>query len=1213
MIFTIGDIIIMLLVVAALALYRQLDRNNRSLEKVKRFSDKVSKDLSELVDSKTVELRNLSIELDVHQKSAREALKRISGIEQEINHRTEGVDKIETRLSEYDRALNDLIEMTRAVDENLQRLHSESEFVDTVGKRLRESLQTMAQIEKNIPLIKQDFAAQNASQLKVVSAEVLNIVESQVDTITEQVSRSEAIVSDFSVFIESLEQKRDQMEQDTIGSLRSRLQGFVSDADEAKADLARQFGDDVNSLLEGHEANAQELIGTIELEHSRLASEVSGTQDVLAEKLEMFQDRMSNIEEGYHRTLREVADRGKSLEDEVFSRLKDHIENRAHTTEASLMNSLSESKNRLESSRNEIVEMFGDARSEVTVWRAELQKSTNESTHEIQERFSAFAREMEKTLQTSLEETSRNQLEQTERLDTFLLKTKTDIGTLEQRIDKRVESLRATIETKESDFAARIQEIERIEDSVVTNVRNDIDSRISDYRNELLNRFTSIESDVAEYESSISHRVSGVENVYTDIDSLGGRLTEYMDQVSDRIRSEFDAVLDEMHVEREKEKRNAEDQLSEIRDSMETVDRELQELKTRAYENVSEKLQIYEDGFFSDLDERGSKIEEQLQEWQAQLSNRLEDLSSEHRSARTDLERKYSEDLTTSLSDLQEQLTNRYEKYDAQVEGFENRTNLRLHDTESTLNSFETSIQEELNSVKNDTEAELSGEVTAIKNNVREQIESGQRDMQTQLRELSESFEGGKDSLMQVLESAQSDVTVWQAKVLQQIRQAETDVAGNIESLRSETHGTVEDLKETFRAQREDLVTSSEEERNRLHDELSGLRARVEELQEHLDTKSSETLTAVDHQSRTFLEEFGERSRVIQDEVEDRIRDFRTQVQDMRDKIDASQQKLYGSIEENYRILSVSVQEIEKKQKSFLSQTKLFERADTLKQNLQVNIDGMKADLTRIDEQAKEIKATEREFSRIRKLGSEVSAKLGKFSSEKRRIDTMEADFKRLMEISESVDIKLDQVTSSDDILQSIQAKIRDLQQSEEDVTQQFERLESKKHVIDVTTAGIDKNFASLQELEKAILTLENEIEPLPNELTTLESRLDTLAGSRQDADVAIEQLGKLDATVADIEERLEQAQTAREWLARTETRLTEINTQAQDQLKLMQSLISDSGSKEKGKSASAPANDVRNMVVRLSHEGWTIEQIAEATKVSRGEVELILELHGSK
>lgn len=34
-----------------------------------------------------------------------------------------------------------------------------------------------------------------------------------------------------------------------------------------------------------------------------------------------------------------------------------------------------------------------------------------------------------------------------------------------------------------------------------------------------------------------------------------------------------------------------------------------------------------------------------------------------------------------------------------------------------------------------------------------------------------------------------------------------------------------------------------------------------------------------------------------------------------------------------------------------------------------------------------------------------------------------------------------------------------------------------------------------------------------------------------------------------------------------------------------------------------------REVVTRLAHQGWTVKEIASATKLSRGEVELILEL----
>ena len=176
--FTLGDMIVLVAVAIVLFVYRQLDRNNQSLAKVKRFTDKVRRDLSGLVDTKTEELKNLTIELDVHMKTAREILKRVNSIEDNLKGRTKGVDDIHKRIAEYDKALVDLVNMTQKVDENLTRLHDESQFVDTVGKRVRDAISQMAQIEKGIPDLKEKFAKENSEKLKSIQVKLYKLPRS---------------------------------------------------------------------------------------------------------------------------------------------------------------------------------------------------------------------------------------------------------------------------------------------------------------------------------------------------------------------------------------------------------------------------------------------------------------------------------------------------------------------------------------------------------------------------------------------------------------------------------------------------------------------------------------------------------------------------------------------------------------------------------------------------------------------------------------------------------------------------------------------------------------------------------------------------------------------------------------------------------------------------------------------------------------------------
>ena len=159
----------------------------------------------------------------------------------------------------------------------------------------------------------------------------------------------------------------------------------------------------------------------------------------------------------------------------------------------------------------------------------------------------------------------------------------------------------------------------------------------------------------------------------------------------------------------------------------------------------------------------------------------------------------------------------------------------------------------------------------------------------------------------------------------------------------------------------------------------------------------------------------------------------------------------------------MKLQEIDKRQKNFVTQTKIFDRADSLKISLEENLEDLKSEIARVDAMSKEIKESERKFIKVQKLGEEVSAKFTRFLNERGRIEEMEGDFKKLINLSQAIDVKLNDVTSSNDTLTSLQAQLRQLEELEKDVNVKFERLESKGNILDATTSGVDKNFQSLR------------------------------------------------------------------------------------------------------------------------------------------------------
>jgi chromosome segregation ATPase len=201
----------------------------------------------------------------------------------------------------------------------------------------------------------------------------------------------------------------------------------------------------------------------------------------------------------------------------------------------------------------------------------------------------------------------------------------------------------------------------------------------------------------------------------------------------------------------------------------------------------------------------------------------------------------------------------------------------------------------------------------------------------------------------------------------------------------------------------------------------------------------------------------------------------------------------------------------------------------------------------------------------------------------------------------------MEELTVTGDDLQQYQVQIRRFEEGLAEANGRYERLEKKAVVLDQTVTGIDRAFDALREAESAIAEHRAALSSMPSEVESLKKSLDELLGSRDQVNLTVERISALDGILSDVEKRTEKMQTAREWLARTETRLEEISRKSEEQLKLLADVLKEDGASRKTKGA--PPIGIRENVVKLAHQGWKVDEIARALHLSRGEVELILEL----
>ena len=80
MIYILFNLITLVICIGIIIAFRQSDKNNRSIEKAKKYGDKIKEDLEAFVNEKNSTLSDLSTELGVQQSKAIATVKRLDDL-----------------------------------------------------------------------------------------------------------------------------------------------------------------------------------------------------------------------------------------------------------------------------------------------------------------------------------------------------------------------------------------------------------------------------------------------------------------------------------------------------------------------------------------------------------------------------------------------------------------------------------------------------------------------------------------------------------------------------------------------------------------------------------------------------------------------------------------------------------------------------------------------------------------------------------------------------------------------------------------------------------------------------------------------------------------------------------------------------------------------------------------------------------------------------
>jgi len=648
--------------------------------------------------------------------------------------------------------------------------------------------------------------------------------------------------------------------------------------------------------------------------------------------------------------------------------------------------------------------------------------------------------------------------------------------------------------------------------------------------------------------------------------------------------------------------------------------------------NFRERLSEEQQGFSEYLTEEQRNFRERFTAEQQEFSDQLgaeqrnlhERLSSDQQTYREAWQR-----VQDGLDQKQKEYRETWQQEIQELEQRQKEARSTWQRDQEALDALSLTQRKQWESTVAETEdriARLTQELNAKTAGVEEQI----------LKEVQQRLEGyreGEAAQWKRLEAMSEDALKLDGQLRLAMEDAENRVRRDFslfeeeqEQERQRIAAAIVESAETFKANMAALEQELNNLKNRAYDNVS---EKLQVFEDEFFQDISRRTTDVDRRLAEYHSHLDQKLVSLSEEAEQERRalelsyknDMNARIEEQSGRIlsdlerlqlqaSAFEEKIQNGLDETQsRIsgLSGNVEEVRRGLKDFTEQTRLFEKTDELKVNLERSIEKLKAELEGIEERRAEAARLETEFIKVRRLEDDINNKMTRFLTEKSRLDLMEKDFERFKQTSLQVEERLREVIGDNDTLLNMQVSIGKLEDAFATAEEKFQRVENKSKVLEDTNHRIDQNFDLLGELQLALRKCRENIDHVDEELDSFRPSIEELAAASEKARLAGDKLESLDANLTTIEERIEKMQVAREWLVREEARFEELNKEADRQLSLLQAVLKEDGKKmDSGKGISTIAQ--RENVIKLVRKGWAPALIAERTKLPRGEVEMIIE-----
>lgn len=1119
MVFTLGNLIVLLTACAVIILFRQYDRNNRSLGKIKKYVDVVRADLERMVQERIVQVRDLTIDFDVYRKRGQALVGRLRHID------SLSTDKIDT----YQQQLKHL---DKKVDRTMDTISQLDTYHKNSGEKFSHFQKYAHQIESQFEAISKD-----ADALEELRTSLPGIISQQNERVQQLIDRKYTEVTgqiaDFQ-----------QAHQDNIRSIHALVHDGAAELRRAGTRAHHKITAVARALTARERAQRKELSTHISKLQDRQDKQIADAQTqysaqvthLVEQERDMLVVKIQNVQKTELQRLTTDSETVRKQflhqQDQQFQELLDITDEKinalVHRSEQALSvahtehDSHAQSLNEL---RQKFTELYTDSERQLDTHGSQLQAMLDKQQHVLKE--------------------------EDGRIQSQLTVIDDEIRSFQRSTDERVNAI-----TREVNIALeRAQRVEKSTRGQEKRLKDAIASHTDTFGEQIDTRVTKQFKSALEQTQRVIADAAHIEERYTALTQKHGQLIIVQSQgFESKVEKIVQSGAHKLHAI-EKTLTSYANKVSNdqqrTKQEFHELSAEAQRQKERAVSKIQHeyqsKLQRQVEGLQSYLQKQGEKIDGYVNDRVQQLRHHIDERvdASKHElthalseSAKA-LETQWKEMSTTSsraLHTIQEReqrirehdtqfhrvLTDVDSRIVAQQEQVSSKIDTMHNTYEQMINVELGRLTEVLNERSADKDAEFIERLAHMGDELGERLEvEKKRLLKTHTEEIKGLIDDNLAQVQQTSLQEHEQIVSQQAQIRDEIAQSHIEIERLNETVREYSDSLQAEFAARYNEMTKSTETSFEEVNNRMHDS-----------QAKFDKEHGVTIAHMGRETK-------------------RLRDELAQVH-----------SAHRDVGEH---------------------AKALRKATALQQALSDNAEALRVDMDRMTTQHTEVKRIAQEFSHIQDAAHKVQQVFTRMSGERRKIDSLEKSWKHLNGLSETVERNLDKMHSKYDRVQDLQVRLRDLDTLEKDVHVRYEHLANQQNVIQSTIVGVEKNFDSLSLIEERLQQIDGEVKDLPNQVSELSEQVSIIRDNSLTATELRQQGKQLDKSLSKLEKRMSEVKNSQQWLGNLETRLQKMYVEADEKVSLMHSLMQSQTADESAVPSDSSIPDTIKQLARRS------------------------------